>query len=111
MLYLSKILPIFFLPVGVTLLLVLAGLWLRRRALIWTGVAVLWLGSTPLISALAVRAAEAWAERGQAANASDADAIVVLSGGRVVAPGKAAISEWSDADRFFSWVNYNLNPA
>ena len=49
MLYLHKILPVFLLPVGMTLLLVLAGLWLRRRALIWTGVAVLWLGSTPLL--------------------------------------------------------------
>ena len=104
MLYVHKILPIFLLPVGVTLLLVLAGLLFRRRALIWTGVAVLWLSSTPLISALAVRAAEGWAERGQATDASEADAIVVLSGGRVVAPGKAAISEWQDADRFYGGV-------
>lgn len=104
MIYLHKVLPIFLLPVGVTLLLVLAGLWLRRRALIWTGAAVLWLGSTPLISALAVRAAEGWAERGQTADASEADAIVVLSGGRVVAPGRAATSEWGNADRFFSGV-------
>lgn len=104
MIYLHKILPIFLLPVGVTLLLVLAGLWLRRRALIWTGVAVLWLSSTPLLSGLMVRAVEGWAERGQATDASEADAIVVLSGGRVVAPGKAAISEWGDADRFFSGV-------
>ena len=101
MIYLHKILPIFFLPVGVTLVLVLAGLWSRRRVLIWTGVAVLWLASTPLLSALMVRAVEGWAERGQARDASEADAIIVLSGGRVVAPGKAAISEWGDADRYF----------
>jgi uncharacterized SAM-binding protein YcdF (DUF218 family) len=100
-LYLHRILPIFLLPVGVTLLLVLAGLLVRRRALIWTGIAVLWLSSTPVVSRLAVRATEGWAERGLAADASDADAIVVLSEGRVVAPGKAAVSEWNDADRFF----------
>ena len=104
MIYLHKILPVFVLPVGITILLVLAGLRLRRRWLIWAGMAVLWLSSTPLVSGLAVRAAEGWAERGLAADASEADAIVVLSEGRVVAPGKAAVSEWNDADRFFGCV-------
>jgi uncharacterized SAM-binding protein YcdF (DUF218 family) len=102
--YLHEILPVFVLPVGITLLLVLAGLRLRRRWLIWSGVVILWLSSTPLVSRLAVRAAEGWAERGLAADASAADAIVVLSEGRVIAPGKAAVSEWSDADRFFGGV-------
>jgi uncharacterized SAM-binding protein YcdF (DUF218 family) len=102
--YLHKILPLFVLPVGITLLLVLTGLRLRRRALIWSGVAVLWLSCMPLVSRLAVRAVEGWAERGLAADAPEADAIVVLSEGRVVAPGKAAVSEWSDADRFFGGV-------
>lgn len=101
MIYLHNILPVFVLPVGITLLLVLAGLRLRRRALIWSGVAVLWLSSTPFISGLVVRAAERWAERGLAADASEADAIVVLSEGRAVAPGKAAVSEWNGPDRFF----------
>jgi hypothetical protein len=41
---------------------------------------------------------------GAAVDASEADAIVVLSEGRVVVPGKAAVSEWSDADRFFGGV-------
>jgi uncharacterized SAM-binding protein YcdF (DUF218 family) len=102
--YLHKILSLFVLPVGITLLLVLAGLRFRRRWLIWSGVAVLWLSSTPLVSGLAVRIAEGWAERGLAADASAADAIVVLSEGRVVAPGNAAVSEWEDADRFFGGV-------
>jgi uncharacterized SAM-binding protein YcdF (DUF218 family) len=104
MIYLHKILPIFLLPVSVTLLLVLAGLLFRRRALIWTAVVILWLSSTPLVSAFLVRAAEGWAERTPVTDASEADAIVVLSEGRVVAPGKAAISEWGDADRFFGGV-------
>ena len=60
MIYLHKILPVFVLPIGITLLLVLAGLRLHRRSLTWSGVAVLWLSSTPFISALAVRAAEGW---------------------------------------------------
>ena len=87
-----------------TLLLVMAGVVLRRRALIWTGFAVLWLCSTPIISDFMVRAVEKWAERIEAGDAPRADAIVVLSGGRVVAPGVAGVSEWSDADRFYGGV-------
>ena len=101
MIYLHKILPLFVLPVGITLLMVLAGVRLRRQSLIWAGVAVLWLSSMPLVSRLSIRVAEGWAERGLASAAPKAVAIVVLSEGRVVAPGKAAVSEWNDADRFF----------
>ena len=104
MIYLSKLLPLFVLPVGITLLLILAGLLFHKRALIWTGLVVLLLSSTPAVSSLAVRMAEGWAERGAAADAPAADAIVVLSEMRVVAPGKAAVSEWNDGDRFFGGV-------
>ena len=104
MIYLHKILPLFLLPTGVTLLLVLVGLRLRRRSLVWSGVLVLWLSSSPFISRLAVRAAEGSAERGLATDAPAAVAIVVLSEGRVIAPGKATVSEWNDADRFFGGV-------
>jgi len=68
------------------------------------GVAVLWLSSTPIVSHLAIRIAEGWAERRLAADASPSNAIVVLSEGRDIAPGKAAVSEWRDADRFFGGV-------
>lgn len=102
--YLHKILPIFLLPMGITLLLVLAGLFLRRRSLIWLGVVILWLSSTPIVSSFAARSAEGWVERGQAIDAPRADAIVVLSGGRIIAPGVAAVSEWSDANRFYGGV-------
>jgi uncharacterized SAM-binding protein YcdF (DUF218 family) len=102
--YLHKIFPIFLLPVGVTLILVLAGLLSRCRVLIWTGFVVLWLSSTPLISNLMVRSIEGWEERILAIDAPHGDAIVVLSGGRLVAPGAAGVSEWIDADRFYSGV-------
>lgn len=75
MIYLHKVLPLFVLPVGITLMLVIAGLRLHRRWLIWSGVAVLWLSSMPFVSGLAVRAAEGWAERGLAVDAPTADAI------------------------------------
>ena len=102
--YLHKILPVFLLPVGITLILVMAGLLFRRRSFIWFGLAVLWLSSTPLVSDFLVRSAETWAERRLAIDAPRVDAIVVLSGGRVVAPGVAAVSEWADANRFFGGV-------
>lgn len=101
MIYLHKILPIVLLPVGIVLLVVSAGLLLRRRSLIWTGVVVLWVCSTPVVSGQLLRAVEGATVRGVASAAPAAEAIVVLSGGRIVAPGAAAISEWVDADRFF----------
>lgn len=102
--YFHKILPFFLLPLGITLLLVFAGLMLRCRAFIWVGLAVLCLSSTPLVSHFMARSVEGWTERSEAILASRADAIVVLSGGRDVAPGAAEVSEWSDADRFYGGV-------
>ena len=104
MFYLSKILPPFGLPVGVTLILLLSGILFRRRWLLVTAAAVLWLSSIPLVGAWLGRATEEWTERIPARDALVVDAIVVLSAGRVVAPGRAAISEWTDPDRFFAGV-------
>lgn len=104
MIYLHKIFPVFLLPVGIILLLVLAGVLLHRRALIWVGIALFWLNSTPLVSHLMIRTMERSAVRSSAIDALTAEAIVVLSGGRVMAPGVAAISEWGDANRFFGGV-------
>jgi uncharacterized SAM-binding protein YcdF (DUF218 family) len=101
MIYFNKILPIFVLPLGFTIVLMLAGLVLHRRVLIWLGLSVIWISSTSLVSATLMRAAEGWAERAVAADVASADAIVVLGGRRVIAPGVAATSEWRDPDRFF----------
>lgn len=104
MIYFNKILPIFVLPLGITIILMLAGLVLRRRVLVWLSLAILWISSTPLISSPLMRAAEGWADRSVAADVANADAIVVLGGGRVIAPGPGATSEWNDPDRFFGGV-------
>lgn len=92
------------LPVNIIVVLVLAGLRFHRRSLILGGALALWILSTPLVGGYAMRATEGWAERGLAKDAPAANAIVVLSGGRISAPGKAAVSEWTDADRFFGGV-------
>jgi uncharacterized SAM-binding protein YcdF (DUF218 family) len=104
MVYLRQILPTFFLLFFISLLSMLAGLVTRRRWLAWTGFFLLWISSMAFVSARLVRATEGWAQRIGASDAAPADAIVVLSGGRFVAPGRAAISEWDDPDRFFRGV-------
>lgn len=104
MVYLHKILPLFFLPTGITLVLVLGGLAIRRQALCWAGIGLLWIASTPLVSDEIMRAAEGWQTRQPLAIAPVAQAIVVLSTGRVQPPGDPAASEWLDADRFFGGV-------
>jgi uncharacterized SAM-binding protein YcdF (DUF218 family) len=97
MLYLAKILPIFVLPTGVIILLLVLSLVLRRRALTMAALAVLWLSSTPLVSDALMRAAEGWQVRQPVASAPAADAIVVLSGMLHVVPGREPTAEWSDA--------------
>lgn len=104
MLLLSKLLPLFVLPLGVSLMLILWGLFRRRRGSLWAGVVVLLISSNPFVGHYAIRSAEGWAERRPVAEMVPADAIVVLSAGRAVAPGPDKVSEWGDANRFFGGV-------
>lgn len=90
------ILPLFLLPTGITILLVVAGLILRRAALCWTGIVLLSLAGTPFVSGEAMRAAEGWQVRQPVSEAPTAHAIVVLSHGRVLPPG--------NADRFYGGI-------
>ena len=104
MIYLSKILPLFVLPLGITLLLVAFGIARRRRWPLIAAMFVLWLFSMPLVAGRLARALEDGATRLPVQSVAAADAIVVLSTGRVTAPGPEAVSEWTDADRFFGGV-------
>ena len=106
MIYLHKLLPVLLLPIGITALLVISGLLLRRRLLCWLGVALLLLASTPLVGDAAIRAVEGWQVRQPVAAVPTAEAIVVLSNGRVQPPGDPAASEWTDTiDRFYGGVD------
>ncbi|WP_341885401.1 YdcF family protein [Synechococcus sp. UW140] len=103
MFLLSKLLPLFLLPLGVALLLLLWGVLRRRRWPAIAALAVLWLFATPLIAEGLWR----WLERpyvrqSSAAVLASTAAVVVLGGGRHAAPGPARESEWIDADRFFA---------
>jgi uncharacterized SAM-binding protein YcdF (DUF218 family) len=101
---LHKILPIFLLPVGLVLALLALGLLLGRRWIVGFGFSVLLLLSTPFISNSLMRYTEGYQERTLASSAPKADAIVVLSGGRIIAPGQANVSEWDGANRFYGGV-------
>lgn len=104
MIYLSKILPILFLPLGITIILILIGLTIGRRLLIVLALVLLYVCSTPFVGRQALKLIEGDAVRGLPQDAPSVDAIVVLSSGRNVAPGKAKISEWEDANRFFGGI-------
>ena len=102
--YLSKLLPLFVLPVGITLIVLVSGIVLRRRWMLITAAAVLWLSSMPLVGGRLMGLIEGDSIRVPASAAPAVDAIIVLSTSRAVAPGPAKISEWTDADRFFAGV-------
>jgi len=104
MIYLHKILPILLLPTGLIILSLVAGLVLRKRSFTLAALVILTFSSTPLFSNLIVQSIEDSQQRSKGVNASKVDAIVVLSGGRVLAPGPDAISEWGDADRFWGGI-------
>jgi uncharacterized SAM-binding protein YcdF (DUF218 family) len=101
---LHKILPLFLLPVGIVLALLALGLLLGRRWIIGLGFTILLLLSMPFTSNILMRYTEGYQERALASNAPKADAIVVLSGGRITAPGEANVSEWIGANRFYGGV-------
>ena len=101
MIYLAKILPEFVMPVGFSLLCLVWGTLRNRRLFQWTGLVVLLVASNPIVGSVLIHRAEEGAIRIPATDAATADAIVVLSAGRVVAPGPARVTEWGEANRFF----------
>ena len=100
----AQVLPQLVLPVGLTLLLALAGLALRRRWLVLLALALLWAASTEVTAGALWRVVEAGQERILASAAPEADAIVVLSSRRRVAPGGAGVRGWDSAERFLGGV-------
>ena len=102
---LSKLLPLLVLPLGLALLLLLLGLIGRRRWPVGIALLLLWLFSTGLVSQMLWRVVERPWQRRPAGDALQADAIVVLSGGRHAAPGASRISEWNDPDRFLAGID------
>jgi uncharacterized SAM-binding protein YcdF (DUF218 family) len=104
LIYLHKILPILVLPTGMALFLLGLGLLFNRKKTIVAALIIVWVSSIPALSDALMHTVESPYQRLSVHDAQRTDAIVVLSGGRVVAPGLAGVSEWGDADRFFAGV-------
>src|SRR5690606_5066401 len=100
MIYLNKLLPIFLLPTGFSLICLVIGL-LWRKWLCWVSLLVLWIAATPAVATWAMRSAEGWQIRQSIHEMPSAQAIVVLSGMLVNPPGNDSIHEFGDGiDRF-----------
>ena len=95
-----SLLPELMMPLPVALVLLVFGLWRRRRWALGAGVVVMLVASQPTTAWFVTRVVEDWAVRRPAADMPMADAIVVLSYGMVVAPGDASAVEWHEPDRF-----------
>lgn len=104
MFLLSKLLPLLVLPLGISLMLLTWGILRKRKRPALAGLVVLLVGSQPFVGRALIRAAEGHAERPAVSTLAQADAIVVLSAGRILAPGPDRATEWTDANRFFGGV-------
>jgi uncharacterized SAM-binding protein YcdF (DUF218 family) len=106
MIYFFKIIPAFFLPIGIVLLLLLSAAFLKKWTLALSCAVLLFLLSIPLTSNYLIRSVEQFQTRRLVSEVGTGDAIVVLSGMLTSAPlaGGGFISEWIDPDRFFAGI-------
>jgi uncharacterized SAM-binding protein YcdF (DUF218 family) len=100
---LHKLLPVFFLPTGwLIILLVCAGV-SRKRRYVAASLVVLLLSSNAMVADGLVTFANGHTIHQQSRDMPLADAIVVLGEGREWAPG--GVSEWTDSDRFWGGID------
>ena len=101
----SKILPLFLLPLGFSLILLFFTSLFRTRWSLFIATFILWFFSLGLVSQGLWRFLESPWHRRPASDAMQADAIVVLSGSLHPAPGPSRLTEWHDPDRFIAGLN------
>lgn len=95
-------------PIGLSGLLLILGLILRRRALIVAGIIVLWVPGTPFVSRLLMETLESVYPAQAVAAAPHVDAVVVLSGGILRGISPAGV-QWGDsANRYFAGLDLAL---
>lgn len=105
MIYLHKILPLFFSPILVVLMLLCVGIATRRRAWVIGGACLLYAASTPLISDALFRSMEYQAEILPPEDAPKVDAIVALSAGMGWIKSKNGfLAQWPTPSRFLGGV-------
>ena len=100
MLIFHKVLPVFVLPLGLGIVVVVLGALFRRWWLVWSGVGLLCVLGMPVTGDWMMRMVEGVDRRVDVALLEPADAVVVLGGVTVQVPG-VRYGEWGDAaDRF-----------
>ena len=105
MIYIHKLLPIFILPIMLFIIFILYGLIKNKKKIVYAGLAILYIISTPLFSHYFFRKVEGSEQRKQINEIESADAIVVLSGMLGVSQvGVSNFIEWGDPDRFFGGI-------
>lgn len=105
MIYLHKLLPLLLSPLVLVSCLVVYGTIRYNRTLVLTGIACLYLLSTPLVAGQLFRYAERHQVRQNPGALPPAEAIVVLSGMLTSVPSsEGVVTEWGDPDRFFGGV-------
>jgi len=101
MLTLHKILPTLILPVGLTLLLLVAAFSLRRWPIVMMTAGFLWLASLPCVSGFLLSELEGETREMSIREAPSADAILVLSGMLGPDRGSGKKNNWGEGyDRF-----------
>ena len=103
--FLRKLAEALSLPVGLCILLVMAGTLSRRRWLAWCGVAILWIAATPETGFWLMGPLEAVYPQMSVLESPDADAVVVLAGGIVRGYSKAGLQWGPASNRFFTGID------
>lgn len=95
-----ELLPQLLMPTSIALLLLIAGACFRRRVLAIAAALILWIASAPVVSNSLMRWVEGQSVGVSAAQVSEADAIVVLSGSYTRIGNEICEVEFHDFDRF-----------
>jgi len=109
MIYFHKILPVFLLPIGLTITCIVAGLISRKRWICWAGVIIIWGSSTLWVGDRVMSAVEGQPLQPALYSMPTADTIVVLAGG-LLNPTGNGIGQWTDTlvNRFEAGVEIYL---
>jgi uncharacterized SAM-binding protein YcdF (DUF218 family) len=102
--FLRKLIEALLLPIGISGLLVIAGIVLRRRWIAVAGVVMLYAFSTQFTERLMMRQLERVYEPRAVAASPNADAIVVLDGGNVRGVTASGVQWGEGANRYFAGI-------
>jgi uncharacterized SAM-binding protein YcdF (DUF218 family) len=102
MIYLNKILPYFFYPTTIILVLLIWGIISKKRIFIYLASVIFLITSNPILSDQILHYLEKDQVKKFPEDIKPADAIIVLSGMLTnISSNKGVVQEWTDPDRFF----------